>query len=137
MSGLGLDLGNPRQIRKLMTNPDGIADLLQETHEETGDSPAEIFADLINIMRADTARLAAVFDIDHDVKRMTPERAAQLLGGTVGGDGAALVEMFNDEAERRDEVLQEALDDDEYDAFMRRKRGAMFTGNAEGEAGDE
>ena len=29
MNGLGLDLRNPRQIRKLMTNPDGIADLLQ------------------------------------------------------------------------------------------------------------
>lgn len=134
MNGLGLDLRNPRQIRKLMTNPDGIADLLQEKHDDTGDSPAEIFADLINIMRADTARLAAVFDVDLDVKRMTPERAAQLLGGTVGGDGAALVEMFNEEAERRDEVLREALDDGEYDAFMRRKRSAMFTGNVEGEA---
>ena len=127
MTGLGFDIANPAALRKLMTDPSNLADLLTDSHAETGDSPADIFADVINIMRADTARLAAAHDVDVQVQRMTPERAAQLLAGTVGGDGVELVEMFNDEAERRDAVLQELLDDDEYEQFMASKRAAMFT----------
>lgn len=127
MTGLGFDITNPRQLRKLMSDPSNLADLLTEKHDETDDSPAEIFADLINVMRADQVRLAAAVGVDLDVQRMTPERAAQLLAGTVGGDGVELVKMFNQEAENRDKILRELLDEDEHEDFMERKHASMFT----------
>lgn len=126
--GIGM-LGNAGMgdLMGLMRDPSGIEDMLLQENENTGDSPAAIFADLVNVQRADTARLAAHHGVQVDVQRMTPERAAELLAGTVSGDGVEIVEMFNEEAERRDRVLQEILDDDEYDEFMQAKTQSMFT----------
>lgn len=125
--GMGFDITNPAALRKLMSDPSSLADLLQEQHGETGNSPADIFADTINNMRADTARIAAAEGVDMEIQRMTPEVAGELLASTVAGDGVKLVEMFNEEARRRDEVLKELLDAEEYEQFKDAKESAMFT----------
>ena len=126
MKGLGFSMA-PRQIGKLLRNPSGVADLLTETHPETGESPAEIMADIINVMRADTKRLADLHGVDVEVRLMTPERAGELLAGTISGDGVELVVMFNELAEQRDRILQEALPEDEYREYDRQKRSIMYT----------
>lgn len=51
MRGIGFDIG-PRSIGRLLRNPSGIAKMLSMEHPETGESPAEIMADVINLMRA-------------------------------------------------------------------------------------
>lgn len=124
--GLGMNLG-VRDVANLMSNPSGIAGMLKN-ESPTGDSPAQIMADVINMMRADTSRLAAAHGVDVDVKMMSPDRAAQLLSGVVSGDGVEIVEVFNDEAERRDQVLRAALDGEQYEQFCAAKEKAMFTG---------
>lgn len=128
-TGLGFNLTGPDAIRKLMSDPSNLADLLMQSHGETGDSPADIFADTINMIRADTARIADAVGADAEQpERMTPGVAADLLAGTVSGDGVELVEMFNKEATRRDRVLQEVLPDDEYNEFEATKEAIKFTG---------
>jgi hypothetical protein len=126
MSGIGIQMGQ-KEILQYLRDPSGIASLLLEVDDDTGDSPAEVFADLINVMRADTARIAAAHDVDVDVELMTPERAAELLAGTLDGEGVELVRCFNEEAERRDQMLRELLDDDEYEHHMALKHRQMHT----------
>jgi len=133
MNGLNLNM-SPQQIGRMMRNPSNIADLLTDEHPQTGDSPAEIFADIINVQRMDIKRLAQVHDVDVSISRMTPERAAELLAGTIGGDGIELVVMFNELAEKRDKVLCETLDDGDYSDFMARKHTMM---NTEPDGGDD
>lgn len=129
--GLGVDM-NPRNAARMMQNPSGIAEMLTQEDPQTGDSPAEIFADIITVLRADTRKLAEQHDVDVDVEVMSPDRAAELLAGTVAGDGIEIVVMFNQIAEKRDQILREALDDDEYERFMAQKKGAMHTSDPEG-----
>lgn len=132
MTGLGFDL-NPARIGQLLRNPSGVAELLVAGHPETGDSPAEIMADIVNIMRADTKQLADIHGVEVEMHRMTPDRAAELLAGTIGGEGIELVVMFNELAEQRDRILQEALPAEEYREFDQQRRAFMHTGPGEQE----
>ena len=126
MTGLGFDL-NPARIGKLLRNPSGVAELLVAGHPETGDSPAEIMADIVNIMRADTKRLADIHGVEMEMNRMTPDRAAELLAGTIGGEGIELVIMFNELGEQRNRILRETLSQKEYRAFDQQRRAIMHT----------
>jgi hypothetical protein len=136
----GIDM-NPRRMASKMRDPEGIAEMLTDADGATGDSPAEIFADIVNVHRADIRRLGMVLGVDVDAENMTPERAGELLAGTVAGDGVDLVVMFNGMAEKRDRLLREALDGDQYEQFMDAKTSMMHTGDpgdfdAEGDGGD-
>lgn len=124
--GLGIPMGGG-EILQYLRNPNKIAELLTQQHDATGDSPAEIFADIVNIMRADTRVIGRKVGAEIEIERMTPDRAAELLAGTLDGDGVELVEMFNQEAERRDRILQAAMDDEEYERFLAQKQAAMYT----------
>ena len=123
----GIDM-NPRKMARQMRNPEGIAKMLNESGP-TGDSPAEIFADIVNVHRADIRRLGLVLGVDVEAERMSPEGAADLLAGTVAGDGVEIVKMFNEMAEKRNELLKEALDEEEHQQFMEAKHGMMHTGD--------
>ena len=123
LSGIDMD---PMQMAGKLQDPDGIANMLTEAGP-AGDSPAEILADIVNVHRADTRMLGRKLGVDVEADTMTPERAAQLLAGTVAGDGVDLVVMFNEMAAKRDKVLAEVLDDDEYERFMQAKHRAMNT----------
>lgn len=118
---------NPAQIMQLLNNPSGVADLLIEHHPETGDSPAEIVADVINVMRADTKRLAEYHGVSIEVQLMSPERAAELLAGCIEGDGIDLLLVFNELADQRAKILREAIGEDEYAVFEEQKRAIMHT----------
>jgi hypothetical protein len=122
----GFDM-NPRQAMRAMKNPENIAEMLTEEHPETGDSPAQIFADVLTVMRADTARLAEEHGVDVDVQRMSEDRAAELLAGTLSGDGVDLIRVFNNVAEDRDRILANTLSEQEYEQFMAQKTAAMLT----------
>jgi hypothetical protein len=102
--------------------------MLTMEHPDTGDSPAEIMADVINIMRADTKKLAELHVVDIDIRLITPERAAELLAGTIDGEGVELLVMFNELAEQRDNVVREALDGEVYECFEQERREIMHTG---------
>lgn len=133
MTGLGMGGFDPSDMRKLMQDPsalrdpDHIAEMLLKEHPSTGDTPAAIFADIINAQRADVRRMGQAVGVEIDVALMEPERAAQLMGGVVGGDGIELVVVFNRLAQKRSKVLRALLDGGDYEQFEQRKRDAMFT----------
>lgn len=129
MRGLGNinDLGKLRDMADALNDPEGIEELLLEESDETGISPAMLFADTFTIMRADIAALAREQGINMEVQTMTPERAAQLLADLAHpkGGNAELIQAFNEEAERRDQLLREVLDEDAYEAFMAEKLASL------------
>jgi len=132
----GIDM-DPRAMARTMQNREGIEELLRESPED-GDSPAEIFADIVNVHRADIRRLGMALGVDVPSEDMTPERASELLASTIDGDGIELVVMFNEMAEKRDMVLREVLSDDEHEQFMEAKHGFMFTADpGDFEAGEK
>jgi hypothetical protein len=119
----------PHAVARYLRSPSRLSRLVQNDVGNMGASPAAILADVVTVLRADTARLAEEHDVDLDVQVMSEDRAAELIAGLVDGDGVALVEVFNDAAEQRDQVLREVLDEAEYQAFMRDKVAGMHTAN--------
>lgn len=126
MNDLPMDLG-PADITKLLRDPNGVAKLLVETNPQTGDSPAMLVADVINVIRADTKMLAQQQGVEIEINMMTPDRAAELLAGVVGGDGADLLVVFNELSEQRDKILRETMDEDAYEQFLEQKHEIMHT----------
>lgn len=117
----------PAQVARYMQSPDRLASMLQDEMPGWEHSPAEIFADIVTVMRADTRQLGQQFGVDVPADRMTEDRAADLIAGITDGDAIELVLVFNELARQRDLVLKEALDDDEYQQFMDAKTSVMLT----------
>lgn len=117
----------PAQIAGMMRDPSRIAGFLTEEHPAVGASGAAIFADVVNVQRADIKQLAQAHGVDVEIKRMSEDRAAELLAGVVDGGGHEVVEVFNEMAEKRDKILREALEEDEYQQFMAAKTDIMLT----------
>jgi hypothetical protein len=130
MPGLGRD-PNAADVAVMLNNPRKLRGLLKTDPAGVGASPAAILADTITAARGDVARLARAHGLDMDAEPVREDEAAALLAGLVDGDGVELVEVFNDLAERRDEVLREALDDDEYAKFRRQKEAMMLIDDPE------
>jgi len=114
-----------------MANAGSVANLLRKEDPETGLSPADLMADLINVQRADTKRLAEAHGIEIEVKMLFPDRAAELMAGAVEGNGIELVVLFNELEDQRNQILQEVLSDDEYEQYVEQKQGILFTGSPE------
>lgn len=130
MSGR-LDFSNKQAIMRYLQDPSGVADLLTETTDDTGDSPAQIVADVINVIRADQKMLAQAHGVELEVNRMTPERAGQILAGTINGGGVELVELFNELEDQRAEILHEVMDAEEFEEYHEQKRAMLYTGSEE------
>lgn len=117
----------PSQLAGMMRDPSRIAGFLTQEVPGVGSSGAAIFADIVNVQRADLKRLAEAHDVDVEIKRMSEDRAASLLAGVVEGEGHKVVEVFNSMAEKRDKILRDALEEEEYKQFMAAKTQIMLT----------
>lgn len=120
------------QMMQLLNSPDGLKKMMMReafSDEDTGHrfSQADLVADLVNIMRMDTKRIAQAEGVDVEIERMTPERAAELLQSMAQGDGLELVEVFDEIEDQRMKLLKELVGEDELDAYMEMKRGELYS----------
>lgn len=129
MNDLPMDM-NMSDIAGMLRDPSGIAKFLTEANPETGESPAEIVADVINVQRADVKKLAEQQGVEIEINLMTPERAAELLAGTVDG-GVELLVVFNEIEDKRNKILRETMNDDEHEQYLDQKRSILHTEPAE------
>jgi hypothetical protein len=118
---------NPRTVARMMRSTDRLAGVLQQDVPGMNASAAEIFCDIVNVIRADVKRLADYHGVDVEIKMMSEDRAAELIAGLTDGDGVELVVLFNEIARKRNKILQEVLTDEEYQRFMEQKTSAMHT----------
>mgnify|MGYP000333181461 CR=1 FL=1 len=117
----------PRQAARFLRSPGRLANVLQEKAPGWDATPAQIICDIINVQRADTKALANAHGVDVEMKLMDESRAAELIAGVTDGDAVEIIEVFNELARKRNEILQEVLDKDQYRDFMRRKTSIMYT----------
>jgi len=126
-SGLDIPM-DPETLQNYLQNPSGIADMLTKIDDGTGDSPAEVFADVINIIRADHVAIGRATGVTIEVERMHPDRAADLLTGSLDGRGAEIVETFNELEDQRERILLEVADRETLEQHREQKRNTTFTG---------
>lgn len=113
---------------KLMNSESKQAEMIRQELPGMDLSPAEIFADIINVARADNKRMAEHYGVEQSIDLMDESKAADLLVGITSGDGAAdLIGVFNGLAQQRHEILRNALNRDEFEAFMMAKTDAMYS----------
>lgn len=121
------------EMVRLLQQDNGVAEILQQPvyaqdgADEPSVSQAEIIADLVNLMRLDAKRIADAHGVDITITRMRPEQAAVLVQGLIKGDSLQLVEVFNEIEEQREAVLEEILDEDEYEQHLATKESALFS----------
>lgn len=122
--------GAPGMMQMLQSG--GLADLLTApTFEdpETGHtySQADLVSDVINVMRLDTKQMAALHDVDIEVDKMTPERAAQMLEEMATNDGYSIIEVFEEIEDQRDEIMQTLMTDEQHRAYNHHKRQMLHS----------
>lgn len=108
---------NPMQMMAQIQQNGGIQGIMLEDSfqdQETGHtfSQADIIADIINVLRMDTKRIAEEVGLEVEISQMTPERAAELLVQTAQGQGLELIEMFDEISEQRMRILNEVTNDE-------------------------
>jgi hypothetical protein len=107
--------------------------LMQDTYKntETGHeySQADLLADIVNVMRMDTKQVLALHDIDVEVEKMGPERAAELVENLATSDDAGLdiVKVFEEIEEQRSLLLKELFEDGQYEQYEQFKAEMMFS----------
>lgn len=130
------------QMMSLMREDNGIAKVLMQpayVPDENGDpkvSQAEVIADLINIQRLDTKRIAEEVGADVEVGRVTPAKAAVMMQNLVKQESMELVEAFNDIEDDHERILQEVADEETVEAHREQKEAVSYFAQAVEEAED-
>lgn len=129
-------------IMQTLNSENGLAKMMQQPafEGEAGNefSQADLIADVINILRMDTKRIAEAAGIDIEISKMTPERAAELLQGVAKGDDLGLIDIFDEIEDQRMKVLEELEGADAVDEYVMDKTAILNTvpGTPEQEAAD-
>jgi len=129
-------------IMQTLNSENGLAKMMQQPafEGEAGNefSQADLIADVINILRMDTKRIAEATGIDIEISKMTPERAAELLQGVAKGDDLGLIDIFDEIEDQRMKVLEELEGGDAVDEYVMDKTAILNTvpGTPEQEAAD-
>lgn len=120
------------QMMGMLSNPNGISQIMMQEafeDEETGYkfSQADLIADVINILRMDTKRIAEANDVDIEISQMTPERAAELLQGVAQGNDMDIIEIFDEIENKRMTILTEIEDESAKQEYMSQKRRVLYS----------
>lgn len=118
-------------IMGVLNSPDGLKQMMMRPAFQTEDgyefSQADLIADVVNILRMDTKRIAQAHGIDIEIQRMSDERAASLLQDIAKGDGMGLVEVFDDIEDKRMQILAELEGEDAVDDYSEMKQSLLNT----------
>jgi len=121
-------LNSPNGLKKMMLQP---AFQNDDDHEF---SQADLIADVVNIERMDLKKMALAInerddcpDVDITAKKMTPERAAELLQGIAKGNDLGLIEVFDQLEDQRMTLLAALTDDEQTDSYVETKQEWLYT----------
>lgn len=121
-----------QQAMGMLNSDGGLKGILMDTQfedEETGHtfSQADLLADVINILRMDTKRIAEAVGMEMEVDKMSPGRAAEILEGMAKGTDRGLVDIFDDIEDKRMRILEELEDEEAVDEFMELKSVVLYS----------
>lgn len=122
-----------RDLLNALSSEDGVKKVMLrpvyggDDEGEPATSQAEIVADMFNIMRLDTKALGQAAGVDIEVRRMSPERCAELLQGLVRGEDFGLIQRFNDLEDKRERVLLELTDEETVREHRETKLSVLYS----------
>lgn len=133
-----------QQVMEMMQSEGGMKKMMQKPafeNQATGHefSQADLIADVVNILRMDTKRMAEAHDMDMEISKMTPERAAELLQGVAKGEDLGLIDVFDEIEDQRMLILKEIEGEEPLVEYAQMKQQMLYTvpDGAELEDGDE
>lgn len=123
------------QVMETLRSEDGLKSMMLQPafeNEESGHqfSQADLIADVVNIMRMDTKRMAEVHEVDMNISKMTPERAAELLQGVAQGGDLGLVDVFDDIENKRMRILAEVEGEEAMEEYAMQKQQLLYSVDA-------
>lgn len=98
-----------------------------ETEDGQEFSQADIIADMVNILRADTYMFGQVVGVEVEAAQMSPEEAAEIFHEAIMGDPSRLIDVFNTMEDQRDEILFHALPEERYVDFVDYKQENVYS----------
>lgn len=121
-----------RQLMGMLNSPDGLKEMMLRDafqNDETGYtfSQADLIADVVNILRMDTKRMAEAHGVEVSIQKMTPERAAELLQGVAQGEDLGLIDIFDEIEDQRMAVLAAAEGEEATHEYLRQKQAQLYT----------
>lgn len=123
--------GDPLAMSSLISDDDLKGMVLEESFRdpETGHSfsQAHIIADIVNVMRMDTKQILACHNLQTEVNKMSPDRAAELVVEMAKSDGTAIIDVFEAIESQRDDLLQDLLTDAQHQEYMEFKQNMLYT----------
>lgn len=90
-------------------------------------SQADLVADVINVMRMDAKQMCLMHGIEVEVEKMSPERAAELLEDVAKSDGVAIIEVFQQIEDKRDNVFRQEMTEEQYEQYMKFKEDMLYS----------
>lgn len=122
------------KLMSIFNSENGLKNVMLETafqDEESGHefSQAALVADVVNVMRMDTKRMAEAHGVDVEIEQMTPERAAELLQGMVKGndDFDTVIEIFDEIENQRMAILADVEGEEALDDYMEMKQSILYS----------
>jgi hypothetical protein len=128
-------MNDMNKMMQVLQSPDGLKNVILEDAFEAEDghsfSQADLIADVVNILRLDTKRIAESHGVEVEIDQMTPARAAELLQAVAKGGDMGLIEIFDKIEDQRMMILEEIEDEDAVENYMEMKRQVLHTVPAE------
>lgn len=128
------NMGDVQQMLGVLRQDDGLKkmmlrDVFEDQVTSHTYSQADLIADVVNIMRMDTKRIAEEHGVEVNISQMTPKRAAELLQNIAQGDGNELIEIFDAIEDKRMSILKsfDDVSDDDFEEYMARKRAVLYS----------
>lgn len=84
-----------------------------------------ILADVVNAQRLDNKRLAQEYDLDMEVKQLSSEKASESIADVIEGDMDTFAQIMDELQQQRDEILREALSDEEYEKYYKQRESSL------------
>ena len=124
-----MDFGD---IMGVLNSPNGLKQMMKRPafkNEDTGHefSQADLIADMVNILRLDTKRMAEAHGVEVSINQMTPDRAAELLQGVAQGEDLGLVDIFDEIEDQRMLILAEIEGEEAVDEYSEQKQSLLYT----------
>lgn len=116
----------------VLNSPDGLKQMMMRPafkNEDTGHefSQADLIADVVNILRLDTKRIADAHGVSVSIQQMTPDRAAELLQGIAQGEDLGLVDIFDEVEDQRMRILAEVESEEAVEEYSKQKQSLLYS----------
>lgn len=103
----------------LQQGKDGYTELMKKN------DIGKLLADIINAHRLDNKRLAQEYDLDMEVQKLSGQKTREAIAELMEGDADKFAQIMDELQQQRNEILEEALSDEEYQEYYKQRESSL------------